>query len=270
MPFHGSRNLAYMKTVGVAAHLFTHQLTASPYFQLGRIFDLLSAAFCIFDCATSTFSFLEHLVLQASIMSSNGKLVMGIPLPHKSALDPPVFEPSPLIYTIDFWALGFFVVLNGLWVKEQFDQYIEIERQSRNLSAQSPNTTNDASVQRSRRRFFWLQPHITSRTRQLSAILAAGVVLPIILLELKWLSTVGWEFSRMAFCKACAEDNEMDREVGTRTILLWCLPTVSILVFMWSWFFLRAVIWFFTQLSFVLQLWSLRPENPLDLNHTPA
>lgn len=195
---------------------------------------------------------------------------MGLPLPHKSVSGLPASEPLPLIYTIDFWAVGFFVVLNGLWVKEQFDQYIEIERQFRNSSAQVQNTTNDRPVQRSRRQFFWLQPHITSHTRQLSAVLAAGAVLPIIILELKWLSTVGLVFSRLAFCKACTEDDETDQEVGTQMFLLWCLPTASIVVFLWSWLFLRAVIWFFTQLSFVLQLWSLRPENPLDLSHTPA
>lgn len=215
----------------------------------------------------------SFVLISTVIMSSNPTinpaLLVSAPLSQRTPISPSPSNHFTLVYDPSFWVLGLFVILNGIWVKEQFDQYVEIENQYRNTSAQSPDIAHVVPGQHNlRRRWFWLQPHITSRTRQALAVLGAGLVFGPLLLELKWLGTVAYQASRVIVCNACLGVNDTVRETGLWQKLLQCLPTALIILFVWSLLLLRVVVWFFTQLSYVLQLWSLRPEDPLDLSHT--
>lgn len=191
---------------------------------------------------------------------------LSVVLPPATPAGLPAPDPFRIIYSATFWILGALIVINDIWVQEQFDQYLDISNQARFTSMQSP-TAAALLRQRTPRRYFWLQPHITTLKRQIIASIVCAMVIPLQLIELKWLSSVAWDVSQMAFCRTCIGDDGTVRGAELSQKFLWCLPTSSLLALWWLWLLRKTVGIVFTQLSYVLQLKSLRPEAPLDLSH---
>lgn len=179
------------------------------------------------------------------------------------ALDPGLDE---YIYSALFWALGILMVINGIWVEEQYDQYMALDRQAKFNSIQSPAAAA-LLAQRKPVRFFWLQPHITSRLRQFIAVAVCGLMLPVQLLELSWIYKAAWRLSTAAFQSTCANSPLSQHQYFLVRYSL-CAPAIAIGLatglFLWR----RSVILVFSQLSYILQLGSLRPEHPLELRDT--
>lgn len=175
------------------------------------------------------------------------------------ALDPGLDE---FVFSGTFWALGVFVVINGIWVMEQYEQYMDLFRQAKFSSIQSHEAA-ELLAQRKPVRYFWLQPHITSVPRQLLAIVVCSLALPVQLFELFWVYRAAWHFGMMAFHNMCA-GAFIQQQPSVVRYGLYALATAAILFagrFLWR----RTVILVFSQLSYILQLRSLRPESPLEL-----
>lgn len=191
---------------------------------------------------------------------------LSVVLPPATSAGLPAPDPFRIIYSAKFWVLGVFIIINDIWVQEQFDQYLDISNQARFTSIQSPAAAA-LLRQRTSRRYFWLQPHITTLKRQIIATLLCALFIPLQLVELRWLGSLAWEVSQMAFCQTCIGDDGTVRGTELSQKVLWCLPTASLLTLLWLWLLRKSIGIIFTQLSYVLQLKSLRPEAPLDLSH---
>lgn len=162
-----------------------------------------------------------------------------------------------------FWTLGILVVINGIWVEEQYDQYMDLDRQAKFDSIQSPAAAT-LLAKRKPARFFWLQPHITSPLRKFLAILACTLALLLLLLELSWMYKAAWGLTAAVFQKTCASSAvSQDQPLLTRYSL--CLPVAAVGLVAWYFFVKRSLILVFSQLSYILQLNSLGVDAPLEL-----
>lgn len=118
-------------------------------------------------------------------------------------------EPLPLEFLSSkiFWLLGFVIAVNGYWINEQIELFLETQQQPTNAedtsqlnrqpSKRNPSgSVSPTAVATSRHaRPLWLQPHITSRPRQILAIIVCSLVLPLQLLEGSWVLKTAWRIT---------------------------------------------------------------------------
>lgn len=192
--------------------------------------------------------------------------ILSMPLAPATATETTMPESDQNIFSLNIAVLGGLIVLIDIWVQEQFSQYIEISNQFRFTSIQSPRAA-DLLRQRTPRRYFWLQPHITSRTRQTFATAVCCLVILLQVLELKWLYRLGWHLSSSGLDLACPCAQNTGAGRHPITTYLGCMATVAALATVWMWLIRKSFGIVFTQLTYVLQLSSLRPDAPLDLRH---
>jgi hypothetical protein len=186
-------------------------------------------------------------------------------------------RPSPYEFTSTklFWILGALIILNGYWVYQQLQlsKYLQ-PRQTQQADHPADRTkgTDTAAapspdsllpgppvppIQRYESAVFWLQPHITSRPRQILASALCGLVLLLQLVEGSWVLRTAWRMTGATI-----------RAVYPSTkpfLIRHCLYLPVAVVVLASWVVLLAAGLFFvsSQLAYVLRLVKLQPSDPL-------
>ncbi|KFH48101.1 hypothetical protein ACRE_009970 [Hapsidospora chrysogenum ATCC 11550] len=189
--------------------------------------------------------------------------------------------PSPYEFTSTkrFWILGALIILNGYWVYQQLqlskpprsrqtqqeDHLEDGAKGTETAAAPSPDSllpaggspASPTQPQPYESDVFWLQPHITSRPRQILASALGGLVLLLQLVQGSWVLRTAWRMTGATISAVYPSAKPF--------LIRHCLYLPLAVVVLVSWVVLLAAGLFFvsSQLAFVLRLVKIQPSDPL-------
>ncbi|KAI1081811.1 hypothetical protein F5B20DRAFT_535434 [Whalleya microplaca] len=180
--------------------------------------------------------------------------------------DPALYE---YLSTDMFWVLGIIIGINAYWTNQQVELFIESEKEPKAVKASNDDTPSSeprpssqqmpnseptrSSGTTSDRKHLWLQPHITSRPRQILAVVLCSLVVPMQLLEGYWVIKTAWRVSAAMF-KALFPQAKL----RILSILFYLFTTVVMLA-AWAAVLGLGILLLSMQVLYVLQLRELQP-----------
>ncbi|CAM1502656.1 Fc.00g074320.m01.CDS01 [Cosmosporella sp. VM-42] len=133
-----------------------------------------------------------------------------------------------------------------------------IDEESEEDSAGSAQSLSTPAIPR-RPSVFWLQPHITSRSRKALVLVACVIILLLQLLEGYWAFKTAWRITLAAL-------TSMYPHIRPRILgLIIFLPVAAVLLAMWLALLLAGGCVVMPQLLYSLKLWELRLGDPPSL-----